>query len=104
MRFRFIFSIVALMCVFLAFTVAFCFLWINSLKEDINRLESEKNGLKIEIQRREEVAQNVREREKIVEKLVYKDKEVFDWTVDIGNTAVVNELRLQCKSCTAPRH
>lgn len=91
-------------CVFLTCGLLFCFLWINSLKEDINRLESEKNGLKIEIQRREEVASNVQEREKVVEKLVYKDKEVFDWRADISNTAVVNELRLQCKSCSVTKH
>lgn len=91
-------------CVFLTCGLLFCFLWIDSLRKDNKRLQEQNNGFKIEIARREEVANNVREREKVVEKLVYKDKEVFDWRADISNTAVVNELRKQCKSCSVAKH
>ena len=78
----------------------FCFFYINILQKDIKRLEAEKNGFRIELQREREVKENVREREKVVGKLVEKDKKVFDWRADIGNTSVVNELQVKCKSCS----
>ena len=96
--------ILGYLCVFLACGLLACFFWANMLQKENTRLRAEKNGLKIELNRREEVKQNVQEREKIVEKLVYKDKEVFDWHANIGDTAVVNELRKQCKSCTNTGH
>ena len=70
------------------------------LQKENKRLEAEKNGYKIEVNRQREVIENVQKRKEVVEKLVYKDKEVFDWRADISNTAVVNELRKQCKSCS----
>ena len=96
--------IISYICVFLASGLVLSLLWANSLRKDIKRLEAENNGFRIEIQRREEVIKNVQEREKVVEKLVYKDKEVFDWHADINNTAVVGELRKQCKSCSVAKH
>lgn len=96
--------IMSYICVFLASGLIISLLWGNSLRKDIKRLEAQNNGFRIEIQRREEVIKNVQEREKIVEKLVYKDKEVFDWNADINNTAVVGELRKQCKSCSVAKH
>lgn len=92
--------IMSFICVFLTCGLLFCFLWISLLKKDIKRLEREKNGFRIELQREREVKENVREREKVVEKLVEKDKKVFDWRADIRNTSVVNELQVKCKSCT----
>ena len=93
-------KIISFICVFLTCGLLLCSLWISSLKKDINRLEREKNGFRIELQREREVKENVREREKVVEKLVEKDKKVFDWRADIGNTSVVNELQVKCKSCS----
>ena len=90
--------------VFLTLGLLICFFCINYLYKDNKRLRAEKNGLKIELNRREEVEKNVREREKVVEKLVYKDKAVFDWTSDISNTAVVDELQVNCKSCSNSKH
>lgn len=87
-------------CVFLTLGLLFCVFYINILRKDVRRLEAEKNGYKIELKREQEVKENVREREKIVEKLVYQDKEVFDWRSDISNTSVVDELQVNCKSCS----
>ena len=93
-----------LICVFLALALIFFVLRCNRLENYVIALEAEKNGFQMELKRREEVIKNVQEREKIVEKLVYKDKEVFDWNADINNTAVVGELRKQCKSCSIAKH
>lgn len=87
-------------CVFLTLGLLFCFFYINILQKDVKRLEAEKNGYKTELKREREVKENVREREKVVEKLVYSDKKVFDWRSDISGTAVVNELQVNCKSCS----
>lgn len=92
--------IMSFICVSLTLGLLFCFFYINILQKDIKRLEAEKNGFRIELQREREVKENVREREKVVEKLVEKDKKVFDWRADIGNTSVVNELQVKCKSCS----
>lgn len=92
--------IMSFICVFLASGVVLSLLWVNMLQKENKRLEAEKNGYKIEIQRQQEVIEDVQKRKETVEKLVYKDKEVFDWRADISNTAVVNELRKQCKSCS----
>lgn len=92
--------IMSFICVFLASGVILCLLWVNMLQKENKRLEAEKNGYKIEVNRQREVIENVQKRKEVVEKLVYKDKEVFDWRSDISNTAVVNELRKQCKSCS----
>lgn len=92
--------IMSFICVFLTLGLLFCFFYISILRNDVKRLEAEKNGYKTELKREREVKENVREREKVVEKLVYKDKEVFDWRSDIGNTSVVDELQVNCKSCS----
>lgn len=88
------------LCFFLSVALLFCIFRIRVQDDKICALETEKNGLKIELKRREEVAQNVQEREKVVEKLVYQDKTVFDWNADIADTAVVGELQINCKSCS----
>ena len=93
--------IMSFICVFLACGLIACFFYINIIKKENLQLKAENNGFRIEIKRREEVEKNVQGRKEVVEKLIYKDKEVFDWTANISNSAVINELRLQCKSCSA---
>lgn len=92
--------IINYICVFLVCGMICCMLWINILQKENKRLEAEKNGYKIEVERQRKVIENAKKRKEETSKLEIKDKEVFDWQYYIGGTAVVNELRLQCKSCS----
>lgn len=92
--------IMSFICVFLACGLIVCLFYINILNKEVSRLKEENNGFRIEIKRREKVEKNVQGRKEVVEKLVYKDKEIFDWSANIGTSVVINELRLQCKSCS----
>lgn len=88
-------------CVFLAVGLLFCCFYANCLRKENKQLTAENNGLRIELKRRQEVQENAEKRKEKATKLEEKDKAVFDWQYDIGRSAVINELRLQCKSCSS---
>lgn len=92
--------IIYYICLFLLLGLLACFSYTNILKKENKYLKTENNSLKIELKRRQEVQKNAEKRKESAKKLELKDKEIFDWQYDISNTAVVRELRKQCKSCS----
>ena len=73
---------------------------IDVLKEKNNALESEKNALLSDIQRRDENDLEKSERQKQSKELVEKDKSGFSWSYDISGSPLVLQLRKDCKSCS----
>lgn len=99
--------IIYYICAILAAGLVICCFYANILKKEINALTSENRQLKADVQgykqelkRQQEVNENVEEREKSMEKTDEQDKGYFDWDADISNSASINELRKQCKSCS----
>lgn len=87
------------MCVILAILVVLSALRINYLLEKNNALETEKNGLTMELKRRNENVLAISERKKKIEQASANDKTSFDWNYRIDDSSVMHELRKQCKSC-----
>lgn len=73
---------------------------IDVLKEKNNALESEKNALLSDIQRRDKNDLEKSERQKQSKELVEKDKSGFNWSYDISGSPLVLQLRKDCKSCS----
>lgn len=73
---------------------------ISTLKSKNKQLEATVKGYQKELKRQQEVNENVEQREKSMEKTDEQDKGYFDWDADISNSASINELRKQCKSCS----
>ncbi len=86
-------------CLILAFILALCLWRMNYQSKRINTLETEKNGLTMELKRRNENVLALSERNKELEQAVAIDKTGFDWSYNIGDSSVIKQLRKQCKSC-----
>lgn len=86
-------------CVILAVLVVLSARRINYLLKENNALETEKNGLTMELKRRNENVLALSERNKELEQAVAIDKTGFDWSYNIGDSSVIKQLRKQCKSC-----
>ncbi len=91
-------------CVILAFLVVLSAWRINYLLEKNNALETEKNGLTMELKRRNENVLALSERNKELEQAVAIDKTGFDWSYNIADNPVIGRLREQCKSCPSKTH
>ena len=87
------------MCVILAILVILSAWRINYLLEKNNALETEKNGLTLELKRRNENVLALSERNKKLEQAAAIDKSGFDWSYNTYNSPISVELRKQCKSC-----
>ena len=91
-------------CVILVILVVLSAWRINYLLEKNNALETEKNGLTLELKRRNENVLALSERNKELEQAVAIDKTGFDWSYNIANNPVIERLREQCKSCPSKTH
>ena len=91
-------------CVILVILVVLSAWRINYLLEKNNALETEKNGLTLELKRRNENVVALSERNKELEQAVAIDKTGFDWSYNIANNPVIGRLREQCKSCPSKTH
>ena len=87
------------MCAILAVLVVLSLWRINSLQKENNTLRTEKNGLTMELKRRNENVLALSERNKELEQAAAIDKTGFDWSYNISNSTVIERLRKQCKSC-----
>lgn len=73
---------------------------VDTLKEQNARLESEKNALLSDIQRRDKNDLEKSNRQKQANELAKSDKSGFDWSYDISGNPLVLQLRKDCKSCS----
>ena len=87
------------MCVILAVLVLLSFWRISYLSEKNNALEIKNNGLTMELERRNKDVLALSNRKKELEEAAANDKINFDWYYRIDDSAVINKLRKQCKSC-----
>lgn len=87
------------MCVILGVLVVLSAWRINYLSKKNTALETEKNGLTMELKRRNENVLALSERNKELEQAVGIDKTGFDWSYNISDSSVIEQLRKQCKSC-----
>lgn len=92
------------LCVFLAVCVSLALWRVNYLTKQNTQLETEKNGLTMELKRRNENVLALSERNKELEQAVAIDKTGFDWSYNIVNNPVIERLREQCKSCPTKTH
>lgn len=74
---------------------------VDALKEENARLESEKNALAADIQRRDKNDLEKSSRQEQANELAKSDKSGFDWSYDISGNPLVVQLRKDCKSCSA---
>ena len=87
------------LCVFLAVCVCLALWRVDYLTKQNTQLETEKNGLRMELKRRNENVLALSERNKELEQAVAIDKTGFDWSYNIADSSVIGRLRKQCKSC-----
>lgn len=87
------------LCVILAVCVALALWRVDYLTKKNTALEIEKNGLTMELKRRNENVLALSERNKKLEEASSIDTTSFDWSYRIDDSSVMHELRKQCKSC-----
>ena len=85
--------VVALFCLMLSV------MYNNYQSKKIERIEKDKEALIINLEKRNNDVVALSKRNKELEAAAQKDTSGFDWSVNISDSPVINQLQEQCLSC-----